>query len=76
MILNLNKKYLTKENLLKHIDDWTIYNKYSSTPLEIKKVTNSPLRTDEKPSFALFIGETGEICFNDFVYGIYCYCFA
>jgi hypothetical protein len=63
---NLNKKLLTKNEILKHIDDWSIYQYYSDFPLEINKLTNSPLRTDNKPSFALFIGDSSEICFKDF----------
>ena len=63
---NLNKKLLTKDEIFKHIDDWSIYQYYSDFPLEINKLTNSPLRVDNKPSFALFIGESSEICFKDF----------
>lgn len=71
MVINLNdlnkKSYITKEKLLTYITDWDVYRMYiQNKDLNINKVFNSPLRNDEKPSFGLFIGESGEICFKDF----------
>ena len=66
----LNKKLLSKEEILKHYDDWDIYRYYcNSTDININKAMLSPIREEEKPSFAFFIGESGEICFNDFKIG-------
>lgn len=70
MVINLNKKLVTKESLLKEIDDWDIFKLYIKEDIDLKKNISSPLRTgDDRPSFGLFIGENAEICFNDFVLG-------
>ena len=69
MVINLNKKkeYLSKKDVLTYVNDWDIYKFYiNDADLNINKVISSPLRSDEKPSFGLFIGESGEICFKDF----------
>ena len=65
--LNKTKQYLSKQEIFKYVDDWNIYNFYIEEPnLTINKAISSPLRSDEKPSFALFVGESTEICFKDF----------
>lgn len=65
--LNKTKQYLSKQEIFKYVDDWNIYNFYIQEPnLTINKAISSPLRSDEKPSFALFVGESTEICFKDF----------
>lgn len=69
MVFNLNKKIVTKKNLLEHIQDIDVYRFYTGKEVEIKKVISSPLRDDENPSFGYFIGESNEICFKDFVLG-------
>jgi len=69
MTINLNKKLVTKELLLKHVLDIEIYLHYSKQNVVIKKPMLSPLRTELTPSFGYFMGESGEICFNDFKLG-------
>lgn len=65
--LNKTKQYLSKQEIFKYVDDWDIYKFYiNDANLNINKVINSPLRSDEKPSFGLFVGESSEICFKDF----------
>ncbi|MGK2863313.1 MAG: hypothetical protein ACSLE0_15380, partial [Chitinophagaceae bacterium] len=67
--MNLNKQNLTKQSLLKQIGDIDIYSYYLGEPVGIKSSVSSPFRTDKKPSFGFFIGESGEICWKDFVEG-------
>lgn len=64
----LNKKLLSKEEIFKHVSDWEIFTWYTGygRNLKLNTVFSSPLRTDNKPSFGLFIGENNEICFKDF----------
>jgi hypothetical protein len=67
-MLNLNKKLVTKNELLKHVSPLDIFNFYSGQELKLKKVILSPLREEKNPSFALF-ASGGEIFFKDFVLG-------
>jgi len=71
MVIDLNKKMITKESLMKHINDYEIYCMYMDFPDGnlIGSNMNSPLRDDEKPSFGFFIGQSNEICFKDFLIG-------
>lgn len=68
MSINLNKKLVTKSELLKYVSPLDIFNFYSGKELKLKKVTLSPLRKEKNPSFALF-ASGGEIFFKDFVLG-------
>lgn len=67
--INLNKKDLTKENLMKFVQDVDVYALYTKKPITTKKSILSPLREEKRPSFGYFIGKSGEVCFNDFVLG-------
>ena len=67
--INLNKKDLTKENLMKVVQDVDIFALYTGKPVAAKASILSPLREEKRPSFGYFIGKSGEICFNDFVLG-------
>jgi hypothetical protein len=70
MVVNLNKKYVSKELLFEHISDLQIYRAYIDFDIKFGTVFSSPLREiDNKPSFGFFEGEGGEICFKDFVLG-------
>lgn len=70
MVVNLNKKYVTKELLFEHISDIQIYRAYIDFDIKFNTVFSSPLRdVDNKPSFGFFEGQNGEICFKDFVLG-------
>lgn len=69
MNINLNKKLVTKEGLLLHIQDIDVYRYYTGKEISMSGGINSPLRDDNSPSFGYFIGESGEICFKDFVLG-------
>jgi hypothetical protein len=67
--INLNKEIITKEALLKYVSDVEVYQKYIDDDFLNKKVILSPLRNEANPSFGFFIGESGELCFKDFVLG-------
>lgn len=69
MVINLNKKMISKESLMQHITDLEVYNMYIKEPISLKNVISSPLRDEKNPSFGFFIGENAEICFKDFVIG-------
>ena len=67
MTINLNKQNVTKEALLKYISDYDIYKRYIlNEDVIVGKKIHSPFRTESNPSFGFFVGESGEICFNDF----------
>ena len=66
---NLNKKSVTKEGLMCYLQDVDIYRHYTQQEVKMKGNILSPLRTEEKPSFGYFVGQSGELCFNDFVLG-------
>jgi len=69
-IINLNKKLVTKQDLLTKIDDVDIYRFYTGKEIVFGGML-SPLRPKEKnKSFGYFIGESGEVCFKDFVLGV------
>lgn len=70
MTLNLNKKMVDKESLLREVSDADIYQTYApDLELAIGKPMLSPLRDEDNASFGLFIGENNEILFNDFTLG-------
>jgi len=71
MVINLNKTFVSKDALLKLINDYEIYSMYMDMSQMSTKKANmlSPLREESKPSFGFFIGESGELCFNDFLLG-------
>lgn len=69
MIINLNKKLVTKESLLNEITDIEIYQMYLEDKFIFNKTIKSPLREEENASFGFFIGENGEVCFKDFLLG-------
>ena len=65
--MNLNKKTVTKEGLLVHIQDVDVYRFYTGKEVVLKKQMLSPLRKEKKPSFGYFENnKTGEIMFKDF----------
>lgn len=63
-----SKKLITKEAILSHIDDYNIY-RYYCGDFQIGRAFISPLREERTPSFGIFIGESNELCFNDFKVG-------
>ena len=69
--LNRTKELITKEHILKHVNEVDIFGKYIDNKEEIKvgKITLSPLRKESKPSFGFFIGNSGELCFKDYTLG-------
>lgn len=69
MIINLNKKFVTKESLMNEITDIEVYQMYLEDDFVFSKTIKSPLREEESASFGFFIGDNGEICFKDFVLG-------
>ena len=67
--MNLSKKDLEKKVLLSRIQDIDVYRYYIDQDIGRHSLILSPLRVEEKASFGFFIGESGEICFKDFVKG-------
>lgn len=69
--MNLNKKPLVKEQVLKQVSDIQIYQFYLGKEIGIQSSISCPFpnREDKHPSFGFFIGTSGEICWNDFVKG-------
>jgi hypothetical protein len=68
--MNLNKKLVNKEDLLRDVDDVDIYSTYApGIEIAIGKPILSPLREESSPSFGFFIGEGSEVLFNDFKLG-------
>lgn len=68
-MFNLNKKSVTKEGILCYLKDVDVYRHYSQQEVKLKGNILSPLRVEKRPSFGYFVGESGEICFNDFILG-------
>lgn len=61
---------ITKQNLLSLVDPHNVYRYYIGDE-DMTKTMLSPLRPNEKnPSFKLFIGHSGELCFHDFTLGL------
>lgn len=59
---------LSKENILKYVDDYSIYSFYIGAELELNTKYSSPLRLgDEDPSFSLYYSKykTDKIFFKD-----------
>tara|TARA_R110002050_G_scaffold155734_1_gene283683 strand:- start:13777 stop:14814 length:1038 start_codon:yes stop_codon:yes gene_type:complete len=71
-MINVNKmgskQLITKEFILKELDDYTIFRHYCGE-FEIHRAFISPLRKENSPSFGIFLGENNELCFNDFKLG-------
>jgi len=60
---------VSKQGLLKYLTDLEIYQKYIDEEIIPGKSMLSPLRKENTPSFGFFRGQSGEICFNDFLLG-------
>lgn len=67
MVINLNKKLVSEDELFKYIDHYDVYAKYiPDQEVTFGKNIYSPLRKRENnPSFGFFQGESGVMCFND-----------
>jgi hypothetical protein len=65
-MIKLNKDFVTKESLLKYLNDLEIFQYYIDEEIIPGKMIISPLRNEKNPSFGLFKGTSGEICFKDF----------
>ena len=66
VISDLAKECLSVENILKYIDDYSIYSYYIGCELELNTRYSSPLREgDDNPSFTLFKGRQDRIYFKD-----------
>lgn len=64
----VNDNLISRENVLKYIDDYSIYSYYIGTELEMRTKYSSPLRLgDDDPSFSLFHSDKyeGKIFFKD-----------
>lgn len=67
--MNLNRKLVTKEGLMKKVSDVDVFRYYIGKEINLNSSISSPLRKDSNPSFGFFRGNSGEICFKDFVLG-------
>lgn len=68
--MNLNKKTVNKEDLLKLVSDLDVYRGYApGIEVNVGTPIISPLRAEQNASFGFFIGENNEILFNDFKLG-------
>jgi hypothetical protein len=64
----LDENLLTKANVLKYIDDFSVYSKYIGSELELYTKYSSPLRLgDDDPSFSLYYSKYNKdvIMFKD-----------
>lgn len=68
-MFDLNKKLVSKEGLLKYIQEIDVYRFYTGTDVVLSGNMLSPLRKEKNPSFGYFVGENQEICFKDFKLG-------
>ena len=64
---NIKFEYLTKETLLKHLDQYDIYAYYLGT-FDVYNIMSSPFRADKSPSFGVFQVD-GKLIYNDFKLG-------
>jgi len=73
MILNTKKvrdyKELTKENILKEVDEKTLFQFYFQNEIDFKKTYTNPLRNDKNEGCRFFIGYSGKLLFIDFSKG-------
>ena len=65
---NIPEESLNKDNILKYVSEYSIY-QYYIPDLVIGAKRSSPLRTDRNPSFGVFVGKYGDLAFNDFKLG-------
>lgn len=68
-IIDLNIKFITKEDILREVGEINVFKHYTNIKVELNKITISPLRNERNASFGYFKSRTGEILFNDFVLG-------
>tara|TARA_R110000822_G_scaffold302649_2_gene426974 strand:+ start:23532 stop:24563 length:1032 start_codon:yes stop_codon:yes gene_type:complete len=68
-MINLNKRLVSKEGILEYLKETDVFSYYANKGVDMSGNMLSPLRDEEKPSFGYFVGQSGEICFNDFVLG-------
>jgi len=67
-ITNAKEELLTYQNILKHISEYDIYAYYLGN-IEVGKVTTSPFRRDDNPSFGIYLGNNGVLMYNDYLLG-------
>lgn len=65
---NVKEEFLNYEKLVKEISPYDIYSYYLGN-INVGKITNSPFRKDESPSFGIFIKSNGTLAFNDYLLG-------
>lgn len=70
-MIDVNNYFLTKENILKFLNEFEIYEKYlDGQKVVLNKNLNSTITEDTNPSLRFFIGKSGELCFVDFRIGV------
>jgi hypothetical protein len=64
-----------KDEILKRVSDYQIYQYYIEEELVLGRAMHSPLRKDDIPSFSFWRNATGKIVWRDFATGKYGDCF-
>lgn len=65
---NVHEEFITKANLLKHVNEYDIYAYYLGV-FDTYSIMSSPFREDKSPSFGIYIGTRGNLMYNDFKLG-------
>ena len=62
----LDQNLLSKENVLREVDEYSLFCHYIGADLELRSKYSSPIRTiDDDPSFSLYYGKRGNMMFKD-----------
>jgi len=70
------KEYLSKDNVLKHIDAYSIF-RYYVGDFTVNGIMKSPFRTDNKPSFGIFYSKRHNcLLYKDLATGVSGDCFS
>lgn len=68
---NIQDSLVSEENILRYIDDYSIYCHYLGFEPELSEKINSPLHEDEDPSFVLYESDRYEtLMFYDYSLGV------
>lgn len=65
---NVKEELITTHNILKHIDEYDIYAYYLGA-FNVDSIFSSPFRKDDNASFGIFIGDKGNLVYNDYKLG-------
>lgn len=63
-----HKEYISKEAILRHFSSYDVF-RYYCGDFEIGKAFKSPIKTEKKPSFNIFVHKSGQLFYKDFRFG-------